>query len=108
MREKNIKIITFVLMLMLVISVFAGCNSDASGISSRKNSDISSNESSQNSDSEESSSKASTLTKEEKQLIKDSEVDPGADVSFGKDQQGNTTFNYKNPDGTGGGGVVLD
>ena len=41
-------------------------------------------------------------------LKKDSDIQSGAKVQEGFDDQGNQTFQYENPDGTGGGGVVLD
>ena len=39
---------------------------------------------------------------------KEGSMQPGATVTTGRDQSGNATFTYTNPDGTGGGGVAID
>lgn len=39
---------------------------------------------------------------------KDGNMQEGADVTTGRDSSGNATFQYSNPDGSGGGGVALD
>lgn len=39
---------------------------------------------------------------------KDGDIQPNAQVTTGRDENGNATFHYTNPDGSGGGGVAFD
>lgn len=41
-------------------------------------------------------------------LKKNSDLQSGAKIQEGFDEKGNQTFQYTNPDGTGGGGVAID
>lgn len=80
---KQITSLFFVLCLML--SLFSGCKTSSEEAKAQKN------------------------TQEMIQTAQqDGSLQPGATITTGRDEQGNATFGYTNPDGTSGGGVAIN
>lgn len=49
-----------------------------------------------------------TLKEMDKEIQTNSSIQPGAGVSTGVNEDGQMQYEFKNPDGSGGGGVVMD
>lgn len=95
-----------ILTVASILTIFTACNTDKetgepSSAAGTVSSSVSQNETAQNTGKQLDAKKSA-------ELKKDSDIQSGAKVQEGFDEKGNQTFQYENPDGTGGGGVVID
>lgn|GEM_PF-6846642 len=104
---KLIKVLAVgILIAASIMTIFTACNADKETGDLPSTSNIVSSSSSQ-SDVKQSGEKQLD-PKTSADLKKDSGVQSGAVIREGFDEKGNQTFQYVNPDGTGGGGVAID
>lgn len=95
-----------ILIAASIMTIFTACNTDKeTGEPASNTSTVSSSVSADNGTE---GNQKQLDPKKSAELKKDSDIQSGAKVQEGFDEKGNQTFQYENPDGTGGGGVVID
>lgn len=95
-----------ILIAASIMTIFTACNTDKeTGALPSANSTVSSAVSESNA---KQSDGKQLDPKKSADLKKEMDIQSGAKVKEGFDEKGNQTFQYENPDGTGGGGVVID
>lgn len=79
------QILSLLFALCLMLCLFSGCKTSSEEAKAQKN--------------------AQEMIQTAQQ---DGSLQPGATVTTGRDEQGNATFHYTNPDGTSGGGATIN